>query len=563
MSIASRITSMEQHIGNAYDKLDELGVDLTNVNKNINNIAGLLDEIYEDYPKTTTTNVTEPSINNTKAGKMEIDLKGNTDQFTTTGKNFLNLNSMAGTTTSTGVTITPILKNNLLQYIKLTGTPSGTFWYQIGSVTLEPGDYIFSGIDVNNTGLKIALNTSALYIDKDNPTLALNLTTRYTYTINIWCNNSSLYPTGEIKLKPMIRLSSIADDTYEPYTGATASPNPDYPQDVEVVTGENTVKVVNKNLFDEENATIKLDYAKDDNGNEIANTDGNYTTTYTKVFPNTTYTFSYNLSSQVVRIYCYDEEKSWISRTSNIKSSSNNYTFTTPSNCCYLQFQNVINFGTAQLEQGSTATTYVEHKEQDFTISLGNIELCKIGDYKDYPWKDESTGKWYVKKLTGKGNADDLSVIVSVTSTIGADLYAYACNVGSNINSIATLGSVISNIFTPRILGSTSETTNPNNVRFNMGISKHTSTAQIVISILKTYLNDGQTQTFKTFLQNNNFMFMYILATPIDIEITDTTLISQLEAIYNTAKSYDNVTNITQENNDLPFILDIKTLKKS
>lgn len=34
-------------------------------------------------------------------------------------------------------------------------------------------------------------------------------------------------------LKPMIRLASIADDTYEPYTNG-ASPNPSYPQEIEV-----------------------------------------------------------------------------------------------------------------------------------------------------------------------------------------------------------------------------------------------------------------------------------------------------------------------------------------
>ena len=41
--------------------------------------------------------------------------------------------------------------------------------------------------------------------------------------------------------------------------------------------------------------------------------------------------------------------------------------------------------------------------------------------------------------------------------------------------------------------------------------------------------------------------------------ITDTTLISQLEAIYN-APLYEE-TNITQENNDLPIVLDITACK--
>lgn len=105
-----------------------------------------------------------------------------------------------------------------------------------------------------------------------------------------------------------------------------------------------------KNLFDSENATIKQNYAKDDNGNEIASAGTNYTTSYTNVSPNTNYTLSYNLSSTVVRLYYYDENKNWISRSGNIKNSSNYYTFTTPNNCHYIQFQNVVGFGIAQLE---------------------------------------------------------------------------------------------------------------------------------------------------------------------------------------------------------------------
>lgn len=35
--------------------------------------------------------------------------------------------------------------------------------------------------------------------------------------------------------------------TYEPYTGGIASPNPDYPQEVKTVTGENTINIVSKN----------------------------------------------------------------------------------------------------------------------------------------------------------------------------------------------------------------------------------------------------------------------------------------------------------------------------
>lgn len=52
---------------------------------------------------------------------------------------------------------------------------------------------------------------------------------------------------------------------------------------------------------------------------------------------------------------------------------------------------------------------------------------------------------------------------------------------------------------------------------------------------------------------------VYYVVTPTDTKITDTTLISQLEAIYN-APLYEQ-TNITQTNNDLPMVLDITACK--
>ncbi len=79
MSIATRINAIEEHIGNAYDKLDDLGIDLTNIDKNINNIASLLDTVYQEYPKVTGTG-TEVTLDGTKVGKLGLDVKGNSTQ---------------------------------------------------------------------------------------------------------------------------------------------------------------------------------------------------------------------------------------------------------------------------------------------------------------------------------------------------------------------------------------------------------------------------------------------------------------------------------------------------
>ena len=46
----------------------------------------------------------------------------------------------------------------------------------------------------------------------------------------------------DYKIYPQLELGSTAT-AYEPYCGGTASPNPDYPQDVNVVTGEQTITI--------------------------------------------------------------------------------------------------------------------------------------------------------------------------------------------------------------------------------------------------------------------------------------------------------------------------------
>ena len=63
-----------------------------------------------------------------------------------------------------------------------------------------------------------------------------------------------------------------------------------------------------------------------------------------------------------------------------------------------------------------------------------------------------------------------------------------------------------------------------------------------------------------TWLSNNPIICYWVLYTATDTEITDSTLISQLEVI-KSALSYEVQTNITQTNNDLPFIITTSTIK--
>ena len=80
---------------------------------------------------------------------------------------------------------------------------------------------------------------------------------------------------------------------------------------------------------------------------------------------------------------------------------------------------------------------------------------------------------------------------------------------------------------------------------------------RIQIRIDNTIAND--VSTFKTWLSTHNTTVYYVLATLTNTEITDQTLIAQLDN-FKKAKSYNNQTNISQENNDLPFIINATAL---
>lgn len=68
-------------------------------------------------------------------------------------------------------------------------------------------------------------------------------------------------------------------------------------------------------------------------------------------------------------------------------------------------------------------------------------------------------------------------------------------------------------------------------------------------------------EKFKIWLASNNMILYYSLITPTYEPITDTTLLGQLEALKK-GKSYKGQTNISQENNDLAFVLDVTALRE-
>ena len=81
----------------------------------------------------------------------------------------------------------------------------------------------------------------------------------------------------------------------------------------------------------------KTGYILNDNGNEIMDTYGGYTTSYISVEPSTAYLISNFSSPTSKRIYFYTENKTWIKRTGTNEQVS--FNFITPNNCYFIRIQ--------------------------------------------------------------------------------------------------------------------------------------------------------------------------------------------------------------------------------
>ena len=206
------------------------------------------------------------------------------------------------------------------------------------------------------------------------------------------------------------------------------------------------------------------------------------------------------------------------------------------------------------LEYGNSKTTYEPYIGSSYPIQLGDIELCKIGTYQDYIYKDN--GSWYLHKEIGK-------VVLDGTEG-GGTIYDNGQRFGYTSNNVAEIANVLINTassvsnltpsYSNRFTSSTQNGVTPTSN--TIGFSQWGTTKYIYLSAIESTVAG-----YKTWLSNNNVEVYFPLATPTNTLIEDTTLIEQLEAL-KLANSYATQTNISQENNDLPFILDLSALKE-
>lgn len=261
--------------------------------------------------------------------------------------------------------------------------------------------------------------------------------------------------------------------------------------------------------------------------------------------------------------------------------------FTVPSNmnyvCLYLSnsSQDITESMQIQLELGGSATSYEPYdggisspspsrpediqvvtgeqtitisdgtNSKDFTVNLGSTELAKIGTYQDYIYK--SGDDWYLHKETEKKTltGSDGWIQQAPTHTNVLNTYITMSGWGALQSRYKVWCNMVK--YTDGIVGQS------NDSYINV-CSPNAQATNLLVDVSKAEFPTIRAWT--TFLNTHNLLVYYVLATPTDTKITDSTLISQLEALAG-ADTYNEKTFIKVTANDpnLPALLKVEAYK--
>lgn len=483
-----------------------------------------------------------------------LDLKGNTSQQTYTGKNLLPVRLQLG---NQGITASYDANSGM---ITVGGTP--TVEYPQLTITYSLPTPISSGTVLDFSAYQFPSNVRNIYIrlygESGDTHTDYNLTPStasraFTLSSDVYRIMLILRCTVGTAISGSFGLqleAASSATSFEPYVGGIPAPNPDYPQAVQTVTGENVVKICGKNLLKMpivSGSSNGITWTVQDDGSIILNgtsTAGvsirannvtmpaveGETYTLSATGMGEAYNFGYKNSSSGTNIFVVTSASPTTTAvvTSTMLSQANRLDM-------YIQSGKTFNNQrvTLQLEKGSTATTYEPYQEQSYPLSLGSIELCKIGTYQDYIYKSDD--KWYKHKAIGKIVEDGSQTWYRAgTATSGKYMLDTDINDMIVMQSTSVAPPVFCTRFTPRPF---------NDLRNNIiGISGRQAgrSGVYIYDDVHSVAND-----FKNWLVSNPMTIYYALATPVEEEITNEALVAQLEAILQEATMYNPQTNIT------------------
>ena len=203
-------------------------------------------------------------------GRLAYDVKyrGNTTQQTYSGKNLFNNydTTYIATNTNPGTVTLTTLPTGLKMDYPYSGNPWVLF--KVGDMRNHKGKTIRLSMDYTSGAIDYRL----MQLSADGTTrgvLATSTTSGETISFTIPANFDDadtmpyfgvrLYadPQSSVEFTNLILTVDNEDMTYESYVGGIPSPNPDYPQDINVVTGTQTITLTDGVVSDD--FTLSLD----------------------------------------------------------------------------------------------------------------------------------------------------------------------------------------------------------------------------------------------------------------------------------------------------------------
>lgn len=372
-----------------------------------------------------------------------------------------------------------------------------------------------------------------------------------------------------------LELGLVISSEKTEYEQYGQSPSTKFPSPVEGVTGDVKLKVQNKNLaynIKYSNATYQYGVTviasyqlKKDRFYAIScDTED----TGQKVYINTGVGYGFrNIVGwgDKYHLVCDGKRKVWVSQaldsniyTTNVINKSGYSEGNSPDVATGYTYNFMIeeipNVATAEEALEYLATEYVEHKEQEVTLSLGNKTLYK-GDkfiYLNSNDENANNGKgWYIYNELNKAYFKDLNL--NITSLDNDSHWGAIIN-NTLINNVKIVNSDVS----------TNKTKSYSNIGLGTKSQANTVESDNSIAFLKfgttKYIffskNYGETALeVKSNIEKDDNYIIYELENPTYTKITDTTLINQLNQLLR-LKQYDSITNI-DFNQDVIFEIDI------
>ena len=491
------------------------------------------------------------SLDNTAEAPLTLALKGNTSQDgTPTPEAPVEVQTVTGRQEINIVGKNLFDKNNAnilnntylaLSNNKIASTTGTKTLYIpiISGQTYTVSKIVTSRFAIATTSVIPAIDVTLIDQTQNNSASSLKITasSNAKYLCVFYLHSSDTIPEQDILNSIQIEKGSTAT-TYEPYQS----------QSYELDLGKNIINLTDRTAtssgitMDIEDGIITL------NGTATANAFINaFNSNYFINLKAGTYTLSANNSvnaggtsgQNVIRLMRANGSDIVSGSICQMNVINGKATFTiTEDTECFLQIRT--QSGTVynnfvikpQLERGDTASSFAPYKTP--------IEVNYIPDtdYRDYFFKDNN--KWYIHKEIGRvvlNGSESWRTDGTLTNTM-----RYALN-NTDITQNALCNSFV-------------YLANYNNDTEHFYV---TNTKALLIFISKTLASS--LANFKIWLSTHNVEVYYVLEIPEDEEITDNTLIGQLNAIEN-ARSYDTTTHINQNTANKPFIINATAVQK-